>query len=139
MKKIFLFLSILFISCSPQNDPIIEDISPIPPELFGKWKIIEIYETNGVCIYPCWRDYISGNEYHGWFKEDNSYETTDGDSTCLTGTYTVSKDNILKYTSDCGGEQEVYIELLKIDSLIIDLKIFEPLKHKYVKISDEKE
>ncbi|MCD6179529.1 MAG: lipocalin family protein [Bacteroidales bacterium] len=136
MKKIFFLVSIFFISCTGQIDPIIDDSFPIPPELIGKWKIVEIYETNGVCVYPCWRDYISNNKYHVRFKEDNTYETIDGDPTCLTGTYTVSKDNLLKYSSSCGGEQEVYIELLQNDSLIIDLKIFEPHKLKYVKISE---
>lgn len=139
MKKLFFLISIFFISCTDQIDPIIDDSFPIPPELIGKWKKIEIYETNGVCIYPCWRDYISGNEYHVWFKEDNQYERTDGVPTCLTGTYTVSKGNLLKYTTVCGGEQEVLIESLSWDTLIIDFQNFEAFKAKYFKVTSESE
>jgi len=138
MKKIFLVLSILLISCSTQNDPIIEDISPIPPELIGKWKIVEVYESESG-LNPIWRTYNSGNEYHVWFKEDNQYEKTDGVPTCLTGTYTVSKGNLLKYTNVCGGEQEVLIESLSWDTLIIDFQNFEAFKAKYFKISEENE
>ena len=138
MKKIFFFISILLIGCSNQNDPIREDLSPIPPELIGKWKITGVYESESG-INPTWRTYYSGNEYHVWFKSNYEYENTDGDSTCLTGTYSILGNNMLKYNSSCGGEQEVYIELLSLDSLIIDLKIFEPHKLKYIKISSEGE
>ncbi|OQY05244.1 MAG: hypothetical protein B6I20_01590 [Bacteroidetes bacterium 4572_117] len=138
MKKTLFLLCLFFLACSDKSEPIVEEINKVPPELIGKWKIVEIYETDGGSL-PSWRTYNSGNEYHVWFKFNNKYEKSGGALTCLTGNYTILDNNYLRYNSVCGGEQEVYIELLKKDSLIIDLKIFEAHKLRYIKISSEGE
>lgn len=135
MKTIILIFSLIIVGCS--NDTPKEEPNTIPEELIGKWKIVEVYETDGGSE-PQWREYISSNDFHVWFKSDYQYENTDGDINCLTGTYSINND-ILKYQSVCGGMSVVSIELLENDLLIIDYLNFEPFKHKFIKVSLENE
>lgn len=135
MKTKILIFSLFILGCSNNHTPYEEP--KIPQELIGKWKIVEVYETDGGSE-PQWREYISSNDFHVWFKSNYQYENTDGDTNCLTGTYSII-NNVLKYQSICGGMSEVSIELLVDNLLIIDFLNFEPYKHKFIKVSSESE
>ena len=134
MKTIILIFSLFILGCSGDDTPK-EEPNNIPEELIGKWKIVEVYETDGGSE-PQWREYMSSNSFHIWFKSNYQYQNTDGDENCLTGIYSINSSS-LKYESICGGQSEVSIELLETNLLIIDFLNFEPYKHKYVKVSSE--
>lgn len=110
-----------------QND----EPNNIPQELIGKWKIVEVYETDGASE-PQWRDEDTGAVYDYWFKADKSFMQSDG---TYKGMYTVDSD--LKLTLTINSSNTLKIEKLKSDTLIIDFLNFEPYKCKYLKISSE--
>jgi hypothetical protein len=136
MKAISLVLVLFILGCSNEKIPNIEP-NNIPQKLLGKWKIVEVFETDGASE-PQWRNYTSSNNFNVWFKSDGKYVNSDGDVNCLTGTYSLKNDT-LSYFSSCGGKSEVYIELLLSDTMIIDGLNFEPFKIKYNKIISETE
>lgn len=126
MKALVLILSccLFLFSCS-KDDNLNDELYNIPKELIGKWKIAEVYETDGASE-PQWKDEDTGAVYDYWFKADKSF---------LKGTYTVDSD--LKLTLTINSSNTFKIEKLKSDTLIIDFLNFEPYKCKYIKISSE--
>ena len=135
MKKLFFFFSILIIGCSNQNDTVIEDISPIPPELIGKWKIIELYESESG-INPVWRQVFTTNSYNYWFKINGEYIRDEG---YIKGAFEINNDSLTFIVTSTQNSQTVLIEYLDSETLIINWLSFEPYKHKYIKVSSEEE
>jgi hypothetical protein len=130
MNARILILSLFILGCSNDDSPN-EEPSNTPQELIGKWKIVEVYETDGASE-PQWRDENTGAIYDYWFKSDKSFMQSDG---IYEGNYTV--DSSLNLTLTINSSNTVKIEKFKSDSLIIDFLNFEPYKQKYIKISSE--
>jgi len=131
MKTIILIFSLFILGCSNNHNP--NEEPNIPQELIGKWKIIEVYETDGASE-PQWRDEDTGAIYDYWFKSNGSFLQSDG---AFSGSYMIDENNDIELTIN--NVKKYHIEYLTSDSLIIDLLNFEPLKVKYVKISSESE
>lgn len=108
--------------------------STIPPELIGKWKIVELYTSDGSNAY--WHVYDSGRVWDKWFKSDGTYLNTDTDLPidCMSGNYTVNNNYIQYSNSPCVPEEPVIIESLSNRELTIDGNFFEPIKTKYIKV-----
>lgn len=131
MKTIILIFSLFIMGCSNDHTP--NEEPNIPQELIGKWKIIEVYETDGG-REPQWRDEDTGAIYDYWFKSDGTFLQSDG---IYNGTYTI--DTSMKLTFTINSPNTVSIEQLTSTQLIIDFLNFEPYKHKYIKVSSESE
>jgi hypothetical protein len=134
MKAIILLFSLLVLGCS-KNDTPKGDPNNIPQELIGKWKIIEVYETDGASE-PQWRNESTIYKYNIWFKNNGEYIKNEGDS---YGIYELENNNLKYILTNTQNSQVVYIENLTTDNLIIDFLNFEPYKHKYIKVSSESE
>lgn len=135
MKVIILIFSLFILGCSSYDTPK-EKPNNIPQELIGKWKIVEVYDSHGGND-PYWLPHETGAIYDYWFKESGDFLKNNGE---IQGNYTVDKDNYIFFQSSNNQNSYTYfIENITIDSLIIDLLNFEPLKYKYIKISSESE
>lgn len=132
MKTIILIISLFLLGCSNNDNPN-DELNNIPQELIGKWKITEVYETDGGSD-PQWRDEDTGTTYDYWFKSDSSYLKSDG---IYEGTYVVDLDLNLILTIN--STSTLKIEQLTSNILIIDFLNFEPYKHKCIKVSSESE
>ena len=131
MKYILLILVITFLGCSKGS----EEPNNIPPELIGKWKVVERYTTDGGSD-PTWSLYDSGRIYDKWFKGDGTYILTRPSTNpdCMGGNYSVLENNITYSNNPCTTGAPVTIELLTENELIIDTNFFEPFKVKYIKV-----
>ena len=132
MKNIILILSLLTLGCSNDNTPK-EESNNIPQELIGKWKIVEIFETDGGSN-PEWRNENTIYGYNIWFKSNGVYIKNEGDT---QGRYELENNNIKYILASTQNSQTVHIENLTVNTLIIDFLNFEPYKHRYIKISSE--
>jgi hypothetical protein len=132
MKAISLVFVLFILGCSNEQIPNIEP-NNIPQELIGKWKIVEVYETDGASK-PQWRNKNTGSIYDYWFKIDNSFLQSDG---IYEGTYSVDSNMTLKLTIN--SSNSVKIETLNLDTLVINYLNFEPFKYKFRKVSSETE
>lgn len=132
MKAMILIFSLFILGCSSDDTPK-KETNNIPKELIGKWKIVEVYETDGGSE-PQWRNENTIYEYNIWFKNNGEYIKNEGDS---YGIYELENNNLKYILTSTQNSQTVHIENLTINSLIIDFLNFEPYKHKYMKVSSE--
>lgn len=137
MKKLsFILITLIFLSCTKNDNPVIEDTpSEIPSELIGKWKIIEVYSSVGGEPEE-WRVDTTGFEYDIDYRDDETFIIPSVIEPCQEGLYSVENE-IIYLTRDCGtGESswEYEIELLTNDTLIVITPHFELVKNKYVKV-----
>lgn len=128
MKAFFLIFSLFILGCSNDDTPK-EEPNNIPQQLIGKWKIVEVYETDGGSE-PQWRNEDTGAIYDYWFKSNSTFLQSDG---IYNGTYTI--DTSMKLTFTTNSPNTVLIEQLTSSQLIIDFLNFEPYKHKYIKVN----
>jgi len=126
----FKFIILLFlISCI--KDPVLEIEKTIPEYLIGKWKIVEVYSSEGGEPEE-WRVDTTGFEYDIDFKNSGEY-FVQADS-CNIGNYSVENE-IITFVRDCNNSTWEYeIEILTTDTLIVITQIFELVKNKYVKV-----
>jgi len=128
MKNIFLILVIIFLGCSESS----EEPNNIPNELIGKWKIDEIFTTEGGSP-ATWSSYDSGEIYDIWLKENGTYIDVNTDENCNNGTYIITENQIT--FSPCASLYPLTIEKLMKDTLILrDNFIPDIFKTKYLKI-----
>ncbi len=128
MKKILLILIIIFIGCTKSS----EEPNNTPPELIGKWKIVEIFSTDGG-EPATWALYDSGEAYDLWLKQNGTYSDPNTDETCNNGSYLIS-DNQITF-SPCASEYPLTIENLTQSTLILrDNFIPDIFKTKYIKV-----
>ena len=132
MKTIILIFSLFILGCS-KNDTPKEDPNNIPQELIGKWKIVQVYETDGGSE-PQWRDEDTGHSYDYWFKSNGTYVKFDGIS---NGVYIINSGNYITLTNV--SSVTYLIESISNDEILINYLNFEPLKYKYIKVSSENE
>lgn len=134
MKKIlFLFMIVLLLVSCHKDKPIV--VQPyIPADLIGKWKITEIFDTDGGSA-PLWRVYNTAEEYDIWFKDNSDY-TQPGTSTCYAGKYSVSEALKITFVNSCGDISIETIDSLSAHELIIDANWFEFMKTRYVKVAE---
>lgn len=126
-----IIIAVITLNCSKSDS---ENQNNIPPELIGKWKVIEVYSTDGGSP-AVWSSYDSGYEYDIWFKNDGIFMITGTTNTdCMSGNFVVSGNDITYSNSICASNEPVTIELLNETDLLINLNHFEPYKTKYKKI-----
>ena len=116
--------------CSGDDTPK-EEPNNIPQELIGKWKIVQVYETDGGSE-PQWRDENTGHSYDYWFKSNGAFLQSDG---VISGSYVIDENNDIELTVN--SVKKYHIEYLSSNTLIIDLLNFEPLKLKFIKVSQK--
>lgn len=137
MKNLILtiILATITLSCSKNDN---ETQNNIPTELIGKWKIIEVYTTEGGLNDGAWSSYDSGHEYDTWFKNDGTFLLTNPSTNpdCMGGNYSILENNITYSNNPCSIDQPVTIELINEINLIINLNHFEIYKTKYQKITE---
>jgi len=80
----------LSLSCSKHDD---KSQNNMPQELIGKWKIVEVYSTDGGSP-ASWSPYDSGEVYDIWIKENNTYISKDNDENCNNGSFSLDNDQI---------------------------------------------
>ena len=135
MKKLLFIFCLFLFGCSDKSNPEVNNSTQIPPDLIGKWKIVEIYESVSG-FDPTWRDESTTYSYNIWFKSNSEYIRDEG---YLNGTYKINNDSLTFHLTSTQNSQTVLIEYPDSDTLIIDFLNFEPVKHKYYKISSEGE
>ncbi|MBN2639221.1 MAG: hypothetical protein JXR65_09070 [Bacteroidales bacterium] len=132
--KYLLFILVLgILGCGDKNK---DNVGYIPPELIGKWKVIELCTTDGESV-PAWSPYDSGETYDSWYKRDGthiSYSSTNPD--CEVSRYKVTGKYIYFSGTPCSPDKPVIIEQLTDSLLIINLNHFETFKSKSVKVFD---
>lgn len=117
------------LSCSNNDE---KSQNNVPQELIGKWKIVEVYSTDGGSP-ASWSPYDSEEVYDIWIKENNTYISEDNDENCKNGRFSLDNDQITFHP--CASEYPFTIEILTIDTLILrDNYIPDILKTKYSKI-----
>ena len=89
---IYLFCLVLSFSCSNKDD---KPENNVPQELIGKWKLIEIYESDGNS--NSWVPYDSGESYDIWFKEDLGLVVSTMIEGCQIGSFSISSNKITWY------------------------------------------
>lgn len=121
----------LSLSCSNNDDKFQNNV---PQELIGKWKIVEMYSTDGGSP-PSWSTYDSGEVYDIWFKNDWTYSSTSSaNPDCINGEYSISENYLTLFNSACAPEEPLIVENLTENELVIDANFIEPYKSKYEKI-----
>ena len=132
MKKlIYLFCLMLSFSCSNSDD---KPENNVPQELIGKWKIVEIYSSDG--SNESWSPYDSGESYDIWLKSDWSYVSSDSNEDCNNGSFSINNDQITFLP--CASEYPLTIETMTVEILVLrDNFTPEVYKTKYSKITDE--
>ena len=134
MKNILILqivLIVLLFSCSNSKDEPVVTAKP----LIGKWKIIEAKISSGGSLPSTWTSITNGYELS--FSDNGNYSTTKY-STCNSGTYTVTNQNI-NYFDTCGSsfplEKSIIITNTDNELILRDLNSFEESQYKYKKIS----
>lgn len=132
MKKLFIIslvmLSLFSCSNSSSNPTNQENL------LIGKWKLIEQKNSNGSSTPPTWTPVING--YELTFKSNGTYTTT-ANSTCNSGTYSIS-NQLISYVNSCGASvvEKTRINAVGVNELIVyDLTCFEECQSKFQKIN----
>jgi hypothetical protein len=133
MKKLFIIplAMLLLFSCSnsSSNEPTNQE-NP----LIGKWKLIEQKNSDGSSALPTWTPVTIG--YELTFKSDGTYTTT-ANSTCSSGTYSIS-NQLISYINSCGVS---IVDKTRINSVgntelvVYDLTCFEECQSKFQKIN----
>lgn|SRR5690606_29975784 len=128
---IYLLCLMLSFSCSnsdgkPENN--------VPQELIGKWKLIEIYSSDGTT--SSWSPYDSGEVYDIWFKENGTVIFIGNSENCMDASYSVTGNNIYYSNNPCTTEDPIFIEFLTESELILDLNSIEPHKSKFIKLNE---
>lgn len=127
---ICLFCLILALSCSKSNDELKNNV---PQELIGKWKIIEIYSSDG--SNESWSSYDSGESYDIWLKSDWSYLSSNSNEDCNNGSFSINNAQITFLP--CASEYPLTIETITVDILVLrDNFTPEVYKTKYSKIAN---
>jgi len=132
MKKLFIIslVMLLLFSCSNSSS------NPTNQEnlLIGKWKLIEQKSSNGSSTPPTWTTVING--YELTFKSDGTYTTT-ANSTCNSGTYSIS-NQLISYVNSCGASivEKTRINSVGVNELVVyDLICIEECQSKFQKIN----
>lgn len=103
----------------------------VPPELIGKWKIVEIYSSDGSSA--SWKPHDSGQVYDLWLKSDWTYLTLDNNVNCNKGNFSINNNQITFHP--CASEYPLTIETISAEILILrDNFTPEVYKTKYLKI-----
>lgn len=133
MKKLFIIplAMLLLFSCSnsSSNEPTNQE-NP----LIGKWKLIEQKNSDGSSTLPTWTPVTNG--YELTFKSDGTYTTT-ANSTCSSGTYSIS-NQLISYINSCGVSivDKTRIKSVGNTELVVyDLTCFEECQSKFQKIN----
>ena len=129
MKNILLILAIILLGCTKSSEELNNNI---PPELIGKWKVVEIYSADGGSP-ASWSLIKNGFSYI--FFENKKVIRDNLQADCIEGNFTIENDNIIYFTFSCISYESL-IENLTNNELIIDTQNFEPLKYKFLKIID---
>lgn len=134
MKKVILIIlvTITCFACSKNDE---NSKNEIPDKLIGKWKITEIYSTDGGSP-ATWSVYDSGEVYDIWFKENQIVSFTGNSNECMSASYSVIESSIYYTNNPCTTEDPIIIELLNDYELILDLNNIEPYKSKYIRVID---
>ena len=128
---IYLFYLLLSFSCSNSDD---NPKNNVPQELIGKWKVVEIYSSDGSTA--SWSPFDSGESYDIWFKENRTVVFIGNSENCRYASYSVSNNNIYYSGNPCTTEEPIYIELLTNFELTLDLNSIEPYKSKFIKLNE---
>lgn len=128
MKNLILLLTLSFVTlnCSKSDS---ENQNNIPPELIGKWKVIEVYSTDGGSE-PKWSSIVNGFSYT--FSNDNIVIRDNLQTGCNEGKFSLKNENTILFVFPC-ITYESFIENNTNTLLILDTKNFEPLKYKFQK------
>ncbi|HEY4618186.1 MAG TPA: lipocalin family protein [Flavobacterium sp.] len=131
MKNLIYILSIMLsTSCSNNDD---KPQNNVPQELIGKWKIAEIYSSDGSSA--SWSPHDSGEIYDIWFKSNWTYVSFDNNENCNNGNFSINDNQITFYP--CTSDYPLTIEVLTTETLILrDYFTPEVYKTKYSKISE---
>lgn len=134
MKNLLLILFIFFVTSNCYNSTNEDPKNTIPPELIGKWKIVELYTSDGSNSY--WHTYDSGREWDTWFKSDGTYTLSYPytDPNCMGGTYSILENDITFSDNPCTDGTPVTIEVLTENELQINSIFFEIYKSKSIKV-----
>ncbi|WP_452222492.1 hypothetical protein [Lacinutrix salivirga] len=128
---IYLFCLVLSFSCSNNDD---KPENNVPQELIGKWKLIEIYASDGNS--NSWVPYDSGESYDIWFKEDLGLVVSTMVEGCQIGSFSISSNNEIVYNLPCSEQSIIPIESLSETTLITDVTYIEYELNKYEKITE---
>jgi hypothetical protein len=117
MKKLYYLpiLLILLLSCSKN-----ENNDPVEPTVVGKWKQIELYNSDGGSS-TSWHAITNG--YTIEFLNNGTFNSTKH-TECSTGKYTLSASNEITLTYNCTSYTNKYIE--KLESLTNTELILKP-------------
>ena len=133
MKKLFIIPLVLLTLFSCSNSSTNEPTNQENP-LIGKWKHIEQKNSDGSSTPPTWTPVTNG--YELTFKSDGTYTTT-ANSTCNSGTYSIS-NQLISYVNSCGASivDKTRINSVGVNELVVyDLNCFEECQSKYQKIN----
>lgn len=131
MKNFALVLAFSFVTlgCTKDNNKIEKNI---PTELIGKWKVIEIYSTDGGSE-PEWIEIADGFSYT--FSNNYIVIRDNLQTGCNEGKFSIINENTIKFVFPCISYNS-YIENNTDTLLILDTKNFEPLKYKFQKVTE---
>ncbi|WP_417430772.1 lipocalin family protein [Halpernia sp.] len=138
MKNLITILSILFIfsSCSrsTNNNEEVPDV-PTPKEFVGKWKLVEICQSDGssTCDF---KPFDSGKVYDVEYKKDGTLYGNGEPSNCANGTFYFSKDlKVLNLKFNC-QTQYTTTNIMSISSteMLLGYQFLDPEMRRYKKI-----
>lgn len=131
MKTLIYILLTLFLSSCTKNDT---PENNVPPELIGKWKIVETYSSDGSS--NSWNSYDSGKIYDIWFKDGGETIVSNMIENCQVGIYSISKNNEIIIDLPCGEKSTIPIVSLTNTTLITDVTYIEYELTKYEKVPE---
>ena len=138
MKNLIIILSILsiFSSCSrtTNNTEEIPDVTT-PKEFVGKWKLIEICESDGSsnCDF---KSFDSGKAYDVEYKKDGTLYGNGESANCNTGTFYFSSDlKVLNIKLNCqSAYTKTNIMSISATEMVLGSQFLDPEMRKYRKI-----
>ena len=122
----------LSLSCSKHDD---KSQNNVPQELIGKWKIVEIYSTDGGSP-TSWSPYDSGEVYDIWFKENSEFIVSNMIEGCQIGSFSMSSNDEIIIDLPCSEQSIIPIDSLSESILITNTTYIEYELSKYQKVSE---
>ena len=131
MKTLIYFLLTIFVSgCTKNDDP----ENNVPPELIGKWKIVEIYSSDGSSA--SWKPHDSGQVYDLWFKNGGETIVSNMIENCQVGTFSISANDEIIINLPCSEKSTIPIVSLTNTNLVTNTTYIEYELTKYVKVTE---
>ena len=135
MEKKILIVIVLLLALGCENKDDSTDNKNIPPELIGKWKVVEVCssEAEPGCT---WSPYDSGDVYDIWFKENMEILVSSMTGGCQQGSYSFSTENEIIINLPCTEQSIIPVESLTESILITNTTYIEYELTKYEKVME---